>query len=772
MSNDIKKNEDLKSDINSEDSGQNISNEVNLQSEGEKTVNHEVIHKKDGRLHIYVRQDKYKGELKSKNWVGRAYIAGKQTIHSSRTTVLEEAIPILEKWFDEISQKKDGVQNKDENLEKNSLETISKTENQDTQLTLEKSENKGLKSQMFEKLKDIKVGNLLKSKKSSDENSDENKNSPSSMMDKLKNIKLDGLLKKNNNEGVEGEKKSFDSIKKLFKPGGDNKGKKSSLDSIKNLFKSKVSKVSVAGEEIAGIDITREAIRVSQVSGDKDNGFILDKFSYRSLDQEKVQENILESRDYLVGEIEQALINAKITTQNVAISIPVSSAIIRVVQSPLITETELQKAIETDSLWENLVQLGENLNEYSIFHQVINRNEKAQTMEILFVASKLSDINDYSSLMKKCGLNPVIVDVRCFTLKNSFDNSIFKNIEERKDSTILEVGVDENYLMIIHNDTPIITDIFLRQPEKELLTSLSQTSESNAEAQAVIRRYAMQLKQALNDYEGKYDSKIYNIQVISSLNNIDNIIPEFKKNLPTVGFKLFDPLENVSVPQYNSDKVDLKNKSPLASVMGLAFRKLDIFGYYKFVTAVKNINLLPNREALKKTAKLKFLSGFAFKGAASAIAAIYILMSIVSYFQIQSNKSKLVNFNEIQMEYETLQSEYQANSNKLYGMMASLELGKIVGSNQINSYKALAQVARSVPARVQFTKMVFDGENSIKIEGKAFSDQDILNFINNLNAKKLVKQASLVTMNVQTSSEEGDSSTNKKGFEIACVIES
>jgi type IV pilus assembly protein PilN len=772
MSDDIKNKDNIKSDINSDDESQNTSNEVNLQSEGEKSVSHEVIHKKDGRLHIYVRQDKYKGELKSKNWVGRAYIAGKQTIHSSRTTVLEEAIPILEKWFDEISEKRDEAQNKTENLEKNSSETISKTEIQEKQLPLEKDENKGLKSGMFEKLKDIKVGNLLKSKKSSEENSDENKNSPSSMMDKLKNIKLDGLLKKNTNEGAEGEKKSFDSIKKLFKPGGDNKGKKNSLDSIKNLFKSKVSKVSVAGEEIAGIDITREAIRVSQVSGDKDNGFVLDKFSYRSLDQEKVQENILESRDYLVGEIEQALINAKITTQNVAISIPVSSAIIRVVQSPLITETELQKAIETDSLWENLVQLGENLNEYSIFHQVINRNEKAQTMEILFVASKLSDINDYSSLMKKCGLNPVIVDVRCFTLKNSFDNSIFKNIEERKDSTILEVGTDENYLMIIHNDTPIITDIFLRQQEKELLTSLSQTSESNAEAQAVIRRYAMQLKQALNDYEGKYDSKINNIQVISSLENIDNLIPEFKKNLPTVGFKLFDPLENVSVPQYNSDKVDLKNKSPLASVMGLAFRKLDIFGYYKFVTAVKNINLLPNREALKKTAKLKFLSGFAFKGAASAIAAIYIVMSVFSYFQIQSNKSKLVNFDEIQMEYETLQSEHTTISNKLYGMMASLELGKVVGSNQINSYRALAQVARSVPARVQFTKMVFDGENSIKIEGKAFSDQDILNFINNLNAKKLVKQASLVTMNVQTSIEEGDSSTNKKGFEIACIIES
>ena len=40
----------------------------------EASSSHQVIHKKDGRLHIYVRQDKYKGELKSKNWVGRLYI--------------------------------------------------------------------------------------------------------------------------------------------------------------------------------------------------------------------------------------------------------------------------------------------------------------------------------------------------------------------------------------------------------------------------------------------------------------------------------------------------------------------------------------------------------------------------------------------------------------------------------------------------------------------------------------------------------------------------
>ena len=74
-------------------SSDQTSQEVPKTEENKKE--HEVIHKKDGRLHIYVRQDKYKGELKSKNWVGRLYIDGKQKISSSGTPNLDDAVPIL-----------------------------------------------------------------------------------------------------------------------------------------------------------------------------------------------------------------------------------------------------------------------------------------------------------------------------------------------------------------------------------------------------------------------------------------------------------------------------------------------------------------------------------------------------------------------------------------------------------------------------------------------------------------------------------------------------
>ncbi len=85
-----------KDDQSSESSPPSIENNENqaeTQSEVEEKKEHEVIHKKDGRLHIYVRQDKYKGELKSKNWVGRLYIDGKQKISSSGTPNLDDAIP-------------------------------------------------------------------------------------------------------------------------------------------------------------------------------------------------------------------------------------------------------------------------------------------------------------------------------------------------------------------------------------------------------------------------------------------------------------------------------------------------------------------------------------------------------------------------------------------------------------------------------------------------------------------------------------------------------
>ena len=68
-------------------------------------------------------------------------------------------------------------------------------------------------------------------------------------------------------------------------------------------------------------------------------------------------------------------------------------------------------------------------------------------------------------------------------------------------------------------------------------------------------------------------------------------------------------------------------------------------------------------------------------------------------------------------------------------MQKALRLGSLVNSNQIISYKALAQITRSVPQRVQFTTLNFNGKDQVIMSGVAFSDQDIINFLANLNNK-------------------------------------
>ena len=704
----------------------------------------EMIHKKNGRLHIYVRQDKYKGELKSHNWVGRTYINGKQKIISSGTTNLEEATPILEKWYDDLqvsSEQKDlsSTENKAPKIE----EPSSNVEEPTPKVVEAKTE---IYSNQTQTAKVTSPQNLQESAQATE--------SSSSIFEKLKKIKIPKLSLGEKNASI------VDS-KKITK---QNKFK----NFLNSYFKSKLGKMSVTSEEVVGVDITPEAIRVAQVSKDKSDRWILDKYSYRLLDKEKIGDNLLDSKDYLSEEIPLALANAKITTKNAAISIPVTSAVIKVVTSPLMTDEEMTKAIDTASLWENLVQM-DNINDYSVFHQVIDRDSKKNTMEILFVASKLSDVNGYSALVKKAGLNPVIMDVRCFSLKNAFDNTKL-NQADVKQTAILELGLNENYLIIIYNNTPMYTDIFLRPQEKQMLTQVNETQQANSEIESIIRRYSMQIKQALNEHESKYQTKINAINVVSSLKNIKYFIPQFMKNLQNTGFKLFDPLVSVSIPTYNREKTNLANKSSIASVIGLAYRKLDIFGYYKFVTAVRNINLLPNRDTVRQQNKIKFLSGFAFKGLAVVIAIIYFALIGYSTAQYYFNKEKLLAFDEIEKNYLQTSAKFKIKEQKLKAMQDSLKIGENLNSNQAQSYRAMAQVARSVPGRVKPTKIEYDGANQILIEGLAFENGDVNNFNRNLNQKSLIK---LATVDGTTSAtlEQTKSTSMKRAFKIKITLD-
>ena len=723
----------------------------------EEKKEHQVIHKKDDRLHIYVRQDKYKGELKSKNWVGRLYIDGKQKISSSGTPNLEEAIPILEKWFDDVHAQKEKDQKE---LEQKSLEATNKQIQTDNP---EKVSTETIPTETMSSVKDEvplqeKVNQEIIEKKPEIENdislsqtevtNSEEQSKVKNFLNKFKDIKF---------KAPSFGKKDSSNPKMSF-----NKNKVK--EKFNNFLKSKLGKKTAQGEEIVGVEITNKEIRLTQISSNKANQWVLERFYVHPINLPD-DAAIVDHEQKVGDELNVALQKSKITTPNAAIAIPVTNAIIRVVTAPLMNDEELKKAIDTNSLWENLVQLTDNLDDYSIFHQVINRNSKENTMDILFVASKLADINNYTNIIKNSGLNPVIIDVKCFALKSAVDqiNQISNKTEDTNFTAMLEFGLDENYVMILYNNNPIITDIFLRGQDRKILKE----SQDQEEKDALVRRFMTQVKQAVQDFETKYEKRVRNIKVVSNLENVDDYLSSFRKTLINTGFNLFDPFEGLKIPQQLESKISLSNRSYFSTTVGLAFRKLDVFGYYKFVTAVKNINLLPNREGMIKQKKMKAFSNFAYKGFVGAVVGVYLILFALAFWNIYSYNTKLKIYDTVVAEHTSKSNQLAKVSKELKKMTATLKLSNSLKSNKDLSYRILAQIASSVPSRVKFDLVEYDGKKLVSITGIAAGDNDILQLIRNLQSKNLITQASLSSMKMPRV-KAGDQTM--KGFKVFVKI--
>ena len=230
-----------------------------------------------------------------------------------------------------------------------------------------------------------------------------------------------------------------------------------------------------------------------------------------------------------------------------------------------------------------------------------------------------------------------------------------------------------------------------------------------------------------------------------------------------VGFNLFDPTDGLQIPKQLEDKINLENKSYLTTAIGLAFRKLDVFGYYKFVTAVKNINLLPNRQSMFKQKKMKAISGFAFKGIAASIAALYIILFSLSFWNIFSYNKQLADYDNVKKIHKEKGLEDKKISKELKLIEQTLKLSRTLKSNKELTYRVLAQVASSVPKRVRFDKVEYNGKYNLTIQGIAATDQDILRFIENLSKQKLIEQASLSSMKLPKATVGG---ATMKGFRV------
>jgi Tfp pilus assembly PilM family ATPase len=142
-------------------------------------------------------------------------------------------------------------------------------------------------------------------------------------------------------------------------------------------------------QDIVGIDISHAYVRA--VALKKKNGkWLLHKISTKSLDSN--YENEEKRTEAVVNHLKTIKLEQRFETNNAAISLPVNAAIVQVIQIPYLDDAELKEATDNGSLWEASIELPGDQSEYSIFWQTIRKNREKNTLSLLFVASRIAEI--------------------------------------------------------------------------------------------------------------------------------------------------------------------------------------------------------------------------------------------------------------------------------------------------------------------------------------------------------------------------------------------
>jgi len=506
-----------------------------------------------------------------------------------------------------------------------------------------------------------------------------------------------------------------------------------------------LSRFSVQQEDVVGVDITPSYTRVAQLS-QRGGRWALEKVGYKYLEDAGEPADILNHPERYAQKLREIAAASKLSTANAAVSIPLTSAIIRVISLPLMTDEEIRNAIALDSLWENVVQISDSLDEYSVFWQIIRRDAASNTMDILFVASKLADINAYSNIVSAAGLNPVLVDVRCFAIRNALA-MLPSAMVSAQASTILEIGLHENYLLVVKNDAPFIADLYLSETDRALLRSGERDEQILA---ALCERYATQVRQAVRAFKSRdpaAETGIEQIRVTSSLPHIREIVQMLGQKLQEHPLVLFDATEFVAVPEQLKAKVEAEqNRSVFTAVLGLATRKLDVFGYYKYVTGVNNINLLPNREAIRQTEKTKVVSKF-------AIVLVALLIALGAGFTLWRQSATEEALAPQVAEVERAATELDGMKNRVAHLESQRKAYQLTmtataafRSAHAQLEGALRAITDAVPRGVRLTMLVHEGGETLRIEGEAPNEHQATIFLEKLNAGGVLQRATLLGM--------------------------
>ena len=250
---------------------------------------------------------------------------------------------------------------------------------------------------------------------------------------------------------------------------------------------------------ILGIDISSFAVKILELSGSR-GSLCVEGYGHELLPANALEGNVIKDIDAVAECIKKVIVNSKLTAKQVAVAVPDSAVISKVVQiNDGLSDLEMEElvVIEADKY------IPYPIDEINLDYEIQGHSAKnSAVLDILIVASRAENVNSRIEAITRAGLEVKVVDVESYAVERVaqlFSKDLPAGGQD-KIVPIIDIGANYTHLFVLNN--------------MKLVFSREEKFGGMQLIESIAERYNMSLEQA---FTAKNDNNLPNDYVTEVL---------------------------------------------------------------------------------------------------------------------------------------------------------------------------------------------------------------------------------------------------------------
>jgi type IV pilus assembly protein PilM len=203
---------------------------------------------------------------------------------------------------------------------------------------------------------------------------------------------------------------------------------------------------------LVGLDIGSSAVKAVELAA-SGKSYRVVAFASEAMAPDSIVDGAIIDGAGVADTIRRVLERTGTKTREVAASLSGNAVIVKKINLPQMTESELAESIK----WEAEQYIPFDIQDVNLDYQVVLGADGGakNSMDVLLVAAKKEKIADYTGVITQAGRVPVVVDVDAFAMQNAFE--VNYDVEPGTVTVLMNMGASAININVVSGEASIFT---------------------------------------------------------------------------------------------------------------------------------------------------------------------------------------------------------------------------------------------------------------------------------------------------------------------------